>query len=109
MAVFAVRFEHPDAAGWQARLGPHIRWLQDRLRDGSLLASGPLPGTAAAGGSDSAMLIVEAADRAAVEAMIATDPFAIQGLIANLRIDAWDPIFGAFNARSSRPGQLQPD
>lgn len=82
---------------------PHVIWLQDRLRDGSLLASGPFSDTAA----KSALLIMQASDRAALDRLIASDPFAEHGLIENMTIRGWDPIFGAFNEWSSMPGQMQ--
>lgn len=103
MTIWAVTYEHPDEAGWRTHLPPHVAWLQDRLADGSLLASGPFAGDPAR----TALLILDAPDRGALDALIATDPFAIEGLIANLTVRPWDPIFGAFNTRSSRPGQLQ--
>lgn len=99
MALFAVTYEHPDEAGWQQQLMPHIAWLKERVADGTLLASGPLVGAA----TKSALLIVSAPDRAALDELIATDPFADAGLIANLAVHQWDPIFGAFNGRSSMP------
>lgn len=103
MPLFVVTYEHPDEEGWKRQLMPHVHWLQDRLADGSLLASGPFVGDPA----KTAMLLVEAADRQALEALIATDPFAEHGLIANMTMREWDPIFGAFNDRSSMPGQMQ--
>jgi uncharacterized protein len=101
--LYAVTYEHPDETGWQLHLMPHIAWLQDRLKDGSLLASGPFPGAP----QKLAMLILAAPDRAALDVLIASDPFATQGLIANMTVRAWDPIFGAFNDHSSMPGQMQ--
>ena len=103
MPIYAVAYDHPDEAGWRAHLLPHVAWLQERLTDGSLLASGPFKDDA----NRAALLILSAPDRAALDALIATDPFAVEGLIANLTVREWDPIFGAFNARSSMPGQLQ--
>jgi uncharacterized protein len=99
MALFIVTYEHPDAERWQQYLMPHITWLQERLLDGSLIASGPFSDVA----EKSALLIMTAPDKAALESIIATDPFAVEGLIANMTIRAWDPIFGAFNDRSSMP------
>ena len=99
MPIYVVTYEHPDDAGWAVHVMPHVAWLQDRVADGSLLASGPYEGTAV----KSAMLLLKAADRAALDALIATDPFAKEGLIANMTVQAWDPIFGAFNAQSSMP------
>ena len=103
MPLYVVTYEHPDEAGWREHVTPHVGWLQDRLADGSLLASGPFSGDA----TRTALPILTAPDREAVEALIATDPFAVHGLIADMTVREWDPIFGAFNARSSRPGQLQ--
>lgn len=103
--IYAVTYEHHDEVGWRQHLVPHITWLQDRLKEGSLLASGPfnaLPHKAA-------LLIMSASDRAALDALIASDPFAIEGLIENMTIREWDPIFGAFNASSSMPGKMQGD
>ena len=103
MPLYVVTYEHPDSAGWQRHVLPHVGWLQDRLKDGSLLASGPF----ADGPDKAALLIMSAPDRAALDALIATDPFAVKGLIAGMAVREWDPIFGAFNPRSSMPGQLQ--
>lgn len=99
MTIFIVTYEHPDDAGWQQHLMPHLTWLQERLADGSLLSSGPFSDADV----KSAMLIMTAPDQASLEIVIATDPFAIEGLIANMSIRAWDPIFGVFNDRSSMP------
>ena len=103
MPLFVVRFHHPDAAGWQQQLMPHIVFLQGLLKQGALKASGPLPG----GRDKAALLLIEAADRAALDAIIARDPFAEHGLIADLVVEEWDPIFGVFNDLSSMPGQMQ--
>ncbi len=103
MPLYAVTYEHPNEDGWQLHVTAHVVWLQERLKDGSLIASGPF------GGQDvkSALLIMNAPDRSYLEGVIATDPFAIEGLIENMVIREWDPIFGALNARSSMPGRMQ--
>lgn len=103
MPLYAVTYDHPDEDGWRTHVLLHVAWLQDCLADGSLLASGPL-GTA---GVKSALLVMTASDRPTLDRLIATDPFAIEGLIGNITIREWDPIFGAFNERSSMPGQIQ--
>lgn len=103
MPVFVVTYDHPNEAGWQTHVRPHVAWLQARLKDGSLLASGPYTDATL----KSALLVIQAADRSALDALIASDPFAIEGLIENMTIRSWDPIFGAFNDQSSFPGQMQ--
>lgn len=99
MSLFAVTYEHPDEDGWQQHLMPHVVWLQDRVTDGSLLASGPISDAAV----KSALLIMSAPDKPSLESIIAEDPFAARGLISNMTIRAWDPIFGMFNDQSSMP------
>ena len=74
MPIYAITYEHPDEAGWRQHLLPHIAWLQDRLKDGSLIASGPFGDSP----QRAAVLIMSANDRAAIDALIASDPFAIQ-------------------------------
>ena len=99
MPFYVVRFEHPDGDGWRRELGAHIAWLRERVADGSVRASGPLPGAA----DRAAMLVMVAPDRTALDAIIATDPFAIHGLIQNMTVAQWDPIFGVWAAESSMP------
>ena len=99
MPIYIVTFEHPDEAGWRQQLLPHIAWLRERVADGSVLASGPLPGTE----PRSALLVVRAPDLDAADALIAGDPFATAGLIENMTKREWDPIFGAFNRLSTMP------
>lgn len=103
MPLYAITYEHPNEAGWRQHVVPHVAWLQDRLADGSLLASGPFNGEP----HRAALLIMSAHDLEALEALIAGDPFSTEGLIENMTIREWDPIFGAFNPHSSMPGQMQ--
>ncbi|WP_180899181.1 YciI family protein [Martelella soudanensis] len=49
----------------------------------------------------SGFLIFTVPDRAKVEALVAADPFAVAGLIENVTITEWDPLFGAFAAEPS--------
>lgn len=103
MPLYVVTYDHPNEAGWGRHVMPHVAWLQDRLADGSLLASGPFGGEV----PRSALLIMSAPDRQALDRLIACDPFSTEGLIENMTVREWDPIFGAFNDRSSMPGQMQ--
>ena len=81
---------------------PHVMWLREQVAAGVLRASGPIVDAA----TKRAMLIIAAEDEATVRAIVDTDPFAIHGLIADMEIAEWDPIFGAFNSDSSMAGQI---
>jgi uncharacterized protein len=97
MAFFIVTMTHPDGEGWNTHLKAHIHYLQHLLGHGILRASGPLKGTDLRTG----FLIITAASHADAQAIIAKDPFATEGLIDNLEITEWDPLFGIFAAESS--------
>lgn len=101
MALYVVTYNHPDAEGWAKHVMPHVQYLNDLLKRGVLRASGPFVGTP----DRSAMLIIEATDQKALLEIIAEDPFAVEGLIHDMTISEWDPIFGAFNADSSYAGR----
>lgn len=81
MPVYLVRMEHPDGEGLGQHVAAHVLYLRRLIQEGSLLASGPLKG----------------ASRQEVDAMIAGDPFASEGLICDLRIEEWDPLFGCLS------------
>ena len=97
MAFFTVTMTHPDGEGWGRHAAAHVAYLRALVAAGTLRASGPLfDGPLRAG-----FLIVHADTREEVEAIVAADPFAREGLIAALTIRRWDPLFGAFAAESS--------
>ena len=98
MAVkfFVVTMTHPDGDGWGRHVMAHVEYLQGLVAQGKLRASGPATGLPLRAG----LLIFTVADRAELDALIAADPFAIEGLIAQLIVVEWDPMFGAFAAES---------
>ncbi len=101
-AMFLVTYTHTDDAGWQKHIMAYVAWLHGQVKAGAVIASGPMPGEA----DPAALLVMAAANEAALRAVITTDPFAVEGLIAELTVRAWDPIFGCFNDRSSMDGMF---
>ena len=101
MAFFAITYAHRNEARWREHVMRHVKWLQDRVADGSLKASGPLVGEP----GREAMLIMVAADRQAVLDLIETDPFKIEGLVDDMTVTEWDPMFGAFASDPARGAQ----
>lgn len=102
MAIFIVRMEHPEGDAWGEHVVAHVRYLQGLIEQGRLLASGPVKG----GPLRAGFLVLSAADRAEVDAVIAADPFATEGVICGLTVEEWDPLFGLLAGHSS--GQLPP-
>jgi len=98
MAIFIVKMAHPEGDAWNTHLKQHVDYLLKLLKEEKLKASSPLKGTKLRSG----FLIMSAADRAEVETIVANDPFAIEGLVEELVITEWDPVFGAFHDFSSR-------
>jgi uncharacterized protein YciI len=78
-------------------LTDHVSYLQKLVKNGILRASGPLKNMPHRSG----FLIIFAASRREVEAVVSRDTFAREGLIENLTILEWDPLFGIFAAESS--------
>lgn len=94
---FVVTMTHPDGDGWARHVMPHVDYLKALVARGKLRASGPAKGL----GLRAGLLIFTVADRAELDALIADDPFAREGLIEALTVIEWDPLFGAFAGESS--------
>jgi uncharacterized protein YciI len=90
---FVVNYIHADKEGWTKYLSDHVTYLHNLLQDGSLVVSGPFVGTA----ENSAMLILSATSLQEALKVLDRDPYIIQGLVSNLTITEWDPIFGNLN------------
>lgn len=88
--IFVVTMTHPDGPGWRQHVKPHVEYLNGLIEPGKLLASGPVVGSPLRAG----LLIFAVDDRAELDALIAADPFAIHGLICDLQVTRWNPMFG---------------
>jgi len=92
MSHFAVHYVYvPDAALLTQHRPAHREFLRALVGSG-LLAAGAYPEAE----QPSALLIVEAESQSAVAAMLENDPFLLQGVIADRRIQLWNPPVGIF-------------
>lgn len=91
--LFAVLFEDDDTkAEMRGRhMAAHLAFLEANA--GSVRAAGPLRDEAGAGAGG--LWLVEAADAAAVRALVEADPFWPTGLRRSVRILAWQQVFAA--------------
>lgn len=100
MKVFIVRLEHPDEAGWRQWLKPHLEWVRAQVDSGHIIASGPSIGTTFRQG----WLIMKAESEDSLRSLLETDPFWDPGIIENLLIVEWNPVFGELDRFSTSPG-----
>ena len=98
MAFFLVTMTHPDGDGWGRHVVPHVGYLNSLIEAGKIRASGPVTGL----GKRAGFIIMTVDDLEEAKRVVADDPFAIEGLIDDLTILQWDPMFGAFSEESSR-------
>jgi len=97
MKFYAVHFVHYDSEGWKDKLQSHLDYLKGLVEKGILRASGPLKGTPVRSG----LLIFSAQSREEVIEAMNGDPFMTHGLVNEMTITEWDPVFGTFSSESS--------
>ena len=97
MKFFVVTMSHPDGPGWGAHVMPHVEYLKGLIAAGKLRASGPVVGSALRAG----LLLFTVETRAELDALIAADPFAREGLIEELTVTEWNPLFGMLAGEAS--------
>ncbi|RMI08829.1 YciI family protein [Cellulomonas triticagri] len=90
MATFAVRYTYDQRADLQDEVRPeHRAYLRGVAERGDLLGSGPFTD-----GTPGALLVFDVADRAALDAVLAADPFAHAGVIADVEVRPWTLVLG---------------
>ena len=98
MTFFLVTMTHPDGDGWGTHVGAHVGYLRDLIAQGKIRASGPLAGL----GKRAGFIIMTVDSIEEAQGFIARDPFAVEGLIDDLTIVEWNPMFGAFADEANR-------
>ena len=92
MPTYAVTYNYTASPEHLAEVRPiHREWLGERLKDGSLLASGPMVD------SPTALLIWKADSVQELAALLDHDPFDIAGCIGERVIEEWNPVFGPWS------------
>lgn len=91
MPFFATTYTYvPDSTEARDATRPaHREYLAEVTERGGLLLSGPH-----IGGQPAALLVFEAETEDGARALIAADPFVLQGLIAEITVREWQPVSG---------------
>lgn len=98
MAFFLVTMTHPDGDGWGQHVLAHVNYLKGLIAAGKIRASGPVQGL----GKRAGFILMTVDDARQAQRLVDEDPFAIEGLIEELTILEWDPMFGALAADPQR-------
>lgn len=92
MSFYMVHYRYTDDTDLRDRVRPEHRRYTAALHDqGIIKAGGPT-----VGGDPGAYLIVMADSEAQVREVLAQDPFALQGAIAEVTVTPWNPVTGVF-------------
>ncbi|MFN3600388.1 MAG: YciI family protein [Dietzia sp.] len=91
MPLFAVnyRYEAEQTPDRDANKPAHREWLSARVDEGTIRSVGPYTD------GSGALLIVEAADTDAARTLVAADPHCLRGLVSEVTVREWMPVFGA--------------
>ena len=100
MKYFVVKYLHTDMEGWKKHVNGHIEYLEEMIRKGKIIVSGPVQDSKI--NEKEAILIFYCKDRTALHHLIEEDPYWYEGLVADYTINEWDPMFGSFQARRHR-------
>ncbi|AEE45983.1 YciI family protein [Cellulomonas fimi] len=94
MPTYAVRYTYDERTDVRDTFRPeHRAYLSTLADEGRLLGSGPF-----ADGEPGALLVFRADDRDALDALLAADPFAREGVVAVTDVRQWDLVLGPWSA-----------
>ena len=82
---------HPDGDGWGKHAAAHVSFLNRLIDAGQIRVSGPVTGL----GKRAGFIIMTVASIEEARSLVEQDPFAVKGLIDELTIVEWTPMFGS--------------
>lgn len=86
MSIFAVTYTYRDAADLVDQHRPaHRAYMAELAHQGKLMGSGPFTDREGAG----ALVVLSAADRSEVQALLSRDPFVVHGVVIEHVIREW--------------------
>jgi uncharacterized protein YciI len=91
MPLFAVtyRYETSQTQEREANKPAHREWLSAQVDAGAVRSVGPFVD------GSGALLVVEASDGDAARTLVGADPHCERGLVSEVTIREWMPVFGA--------------
>lgn len=90
MPFFAVTYTYAPAQSEEreANKPAHREWLSEQVEAGSVRTVGPFVD------GSGALLLVSADDAGAAGALVAEDPHCLRGLVSDVTVREWLPVYG---------------
>ncbi|EFK53753.1 YciI family protein [Corynebacterium genitalium ATCC 33030] len=90
MTYYAVTYTYGERSLISATRPRHRDYMTALKDDGIVVAAGPFEGDA------QSLILFRVADRAALEEILAADPYTEAGALADREIREWNPVINAF-------------
>ena len=97
LSFFLVTMTHPDGEGWGRHVAAHVAFLKRLIDAGQIRVSGPVTGL----GKRAGFIIMTLTNIEEARALIEQDPFSVEGLIDELTIVEWTPMFGSLDGTNA--------
>ena len=93
MPIFVVTYRYEAAHAEQREVNKpaHREWLEARVAEGSIVTVGPFED------GSGALLLVEATDDEEARSLVQQDPHCLRGMVPDITVRRWLPVFGAFS------------
>ena len=88
---------HPDGEGWGRHVAARVAFLKRLIDAEQIRVSGPVTGL----GKRAGFIIMTVTSIEEARALIEQDPFSAEGLIDELTIVEWTPMFGSLDATNA--------
>lgn len=95
MKYYIVNYVHKDLNKREKFLKPHFEFLEEQVKNGNLVASGPIENNSTT--QIDAFLIFNIQNEKCLFEILKKDPFWKEGLVDEYKIDLWEPWFGDLN------------
>ncbi|WP_068276408.1 YciI family protein [Aldersonia kunmingensis] len=93
MSLFTVHYTYAETtiAGRDEHRPAHRDWLRSLLDQGTVVSAGAYEdGTGA-------LILIEGTDTDSVRSLLDADPFVVEDLVDEIRVQRWQPALGAFS------------
>ena len=109
MKYYLVKYTHTDFVGWKKHLIPHLKFIQEHIKAGDLLLSGPIQDSPKE--KKEAILIFKANNKESLQKVLEKDPYWKENLVSDYQINEWNPMFGllGYSADKMEEGFKNPE